>query len=761
MSSTNWRTGLKFSTKSAIEPASTKTVPELTEVRQPTRFPSRIEPPKSPVALSAENDRQKLCPTALPETSVYDVDRVFGLQKGGYLENLRSILETSINAPRLYKNLGYDFAKNLLITGPGGVGKSYATKAILKQFSNQGNGSKIQIFQPTVGNFFQGSGWSQDLTNKYFDCVKDSINANKDLGILILDNLELFFPNEATTHQDVDFGFLQSFLSIKKYLEEQSLFRIIIIGITEKPENVHDDVIKSFSKPIILPPPSEDNLVDYMMFKINSELARRLSKVLPTGQSIAQTLKITPKDVALYDEYAPYTKSRTEIKAKVVGMTSFRQVDLGVQKMIDKAIQQAFADKLFIRVPVDNDSGLYRFLSINSTTNPLNDFGRDDIGVLGGTKIPRIVSVIPEMIQEELEWVKDFKTAKDSSALLTNILEFPTNDAKFPFKYSNVFYGMKSSVTDDTETTKTINNNVNDAYENLYGILQQHSYFYGKRELVYTATLEQIRDFIEKSPAFNKQYMTDKKNPKALTTRVQLVDRDTHLPLLGQYFKTIKDVLTFVDKQIAVIELANYRRKLIGQHFVWWETVKEINEKTYRVVITATVQKDKADSQNFIKDTWENIYNALVGPNLDDEKKKLKDHQTEIVNFRTSMINFDKNADARYRIGYMDDVVYKYWPITGAELELILKSPNWKSDEPMSVLLISDKRPALIPEEFLNSPLFSVFNETVPDGLVTTTFPGNEFEPKTTSGYAVTENYREQPGLAEVATTLKFDLADM
>ncbi len=187
------------------EPEDTVVVTETTEFIVSERSAEQI-------ATEAEGER------ATPSVNYEDIG---GLDRE--LEQVREMIELPMRHPELFRQLGIEPPKGVLLHGPPGTGKTLMAKAI----ANEIDAYFTTISGPEIMSKYYGE--SEEQLREIFDEAEQQAPA-----IVFIDELDSIAPKREEVSGDVERRVVAQLLSLMDGLEERG--DVVVIGATNRPD---------------------------------------------------------------------------------------------------------------------------------------------------------------------------------------------------------------------------------------------------------------------------------------------------------------------------------------------------------------------------------------------------------------------------------------------------------------------------------------------------------------------------------------------
>ncbi|UPM43004.1 CDC48 family AAA ATPase [Halocatena salina] len=137
------------------------------------------------------------------------------------LEQVREMIELPMRHPELFRQLGIDPPKGVLLHGPPGTGKTLMAKAV----ANEIDAYFTNISGPEIMSKFYGE--SEEQLREIFEEASDNAPA-----IVFIDELDAIAPKRGETTGDVERRVVAQLLSLMDGLEERG--QVTVIGATNR-----------------------------------------------------------------------------------------------------------------------------------------------------------------------------------------------------------------------------------------------------------------------------------------------------------------------------------------------------------------------------------------------------------------------------------------------------------------------------------------------------------------------------------------------
>ncbi len=141
------------------------------------------------------------------------------------IQRVREMVELPLRHPSLFKRLGIDPPKGVLLRGPPGCGKTLVAKAV----ANESEANFISINGPEVMSKFYGE--SEKKLRKIFIDAEE-----KSPSIIFIDEIDAIAPKRETVTGEVERRVVAQLLALMDGLHSRG--RVIVIGATNRPNSL-------------------------------------------------------------------------------------------------------------------------------------------------------------------------------------------------------------------------------------------------------------------------------------------------------------------------------------------------------------------------------------------------------------------------------------------------------------------------------------------------------------------------------------------
>ncbi|WP_052883121.1 CDC48 family AAA ATPase [Thermoproteus tenax] len=161
-------------------------------------------------------------------------------------QKIRELVELPLRHPELFKHLGIEPPKGILLYGPPGVGKTLLAKAV----ANEANAYFIAINGPEIMSKYYGE--SEAKLREIFEEAKKNAPA-----IIFIDEIDAIAPKREEVTGEVEKRVVAQLLTLMDGLQERG--QIVVIGATNRPDAVDPALRRPgrFDREIQIPMPDK------------------------------------------------------------------------------------------------------------------------------------------------------------------------------------------------------------------------------------------------------------------------------------------------------------------------------------------------------------------------------------------------------------------------------------------------------------------------------------------------------------------------
>ncbi len=260
-------------------------------------------------------------------------------------ERLREIVELPMKHPEIFKHLGIEPPKGVLLYGPPGVGKTLLAKAL----ANEVGAYFVAINGPEIMSKFYGE--SEQRLREIFDEARKNAPA-----IIFIDEIDAIAPKREEVVGEVEKRVVSQLLTLMDGLGERG--RVIVIGATNRPDAVDPALRRPgrFDREIEIPPPDKRARKEILMVHTRS---------VPLDDDVAidkiadMTHGYTGADLAALVKEAAMNALRRFLKSNVIDLAKpippemLKQLKVSMKDFIQamNMIQPSLMREVFVEVP--------------------------------------------------------------------------------------------------------------------------------------------------------------------------------------------------------------------------------------------------------------------------------------------------------------------------------------------------------------------------------------------------------------------------
>ncbi len=162
-------------------------------------------------------------------------------------QQIREIVELPLKFPQLFRRLGIEPPKGVLLYGPPGTGKTLLAKAV----ANEADAYFIAINGPEIMSKYYGE--SEQRLREIFEEAKRNAPA-----IIFIDEIDAIAPKRSEVTGEVEKRLVAQLLSLMDGIQERG--QVIVIGATNRPDAIDPALRRPgrFDREIEVPVPNRD-----------------------------------------------------------------------------------------------------------------------------------------------------------------------------------------------------------------------------------------------------------------------------------------------------------------------------------------------------------------------------------------------------------------------------------------------------------------------------------------------------------------------
>ena len=274
-----------------------------------------------------KNAHRGIEPSAIREFFI-EVPKVTWNDVGGLEEikqNLREAVEWPLTQPEVFKRMGIEAPRGILLYGPPGTGKTLLAKAV----ANESNANFISIKGPEVLSKWVGE--SEKAIRELFKKAKQVAPT-----IIFLDEIDSIAPRRGQySGSHVTESVVNQILTSIDGLE--SMEGVVVLGATNKPDILDSALLRPgrFDRLLLTPAPDKNSRVQ--IFKIHTK-EMPLSSNVSLEDLAEKTEGFSGADIEGLCREAAMLSLREDVKAKEVTMNHFESALKDISPSITKEL---------------------------------------------------------------------------------------------------------------------------------------------------------------------------------------------------------------------------------------------------------------------------------------------------------------------------------------------------------------------------------------------------------------------------------------
>ncbi len=260
-------------------------------------------------------------------------------------QKIREIVELPIKRPELFKHLGIEPPKGILLYGPPGTGKTLLAKAL----ANEIGAYFIAINGPEIMSKFYGE--SEQRLREIFKEAEENAPA-----IIFIDEIDSIAPKREEVTGEVEKRVVAQLLTLMDGLKERG--KVIVIGATNRPEALDPALRRPgrFDREIAIPPPDK---------RARREILAVHTRNMPLADDVdlekiaEMTHGYTGADLAALVKEAAMAALRRFIKEGKIDLTQpippekLRELKVSMKDFLEamKYVQPTLIREIYVEVP--------------------------------------------------------------------------------------------------------------------------------------------------------------------------------------------------------------------------------------------------------------------------------------------------------------------------------------------------------------------------------------------------------------------------
>ena len=262
-------------------------------------------------------------------------------------ERIREIVELPMKHPELFKHLGIEPPKGILLYGPPGTGKTLLAKAL----ANEIGAYFISINGPEIMSKFYGE--SEQRLREIFEEAEQNAPS-----IIFIDEIDAIAPRREEVTGEVEKRVVAQLLTLMDGLKERG--RVIVIGATNRPDAVDPALRRPgrFDREIEIRPPDKRARVEILKVHTRN---MPLAEDVDLEKIAEMTHGYTGADLAALAKEAAMAALRRFMKEKKVDLSKMESIPTDILKQLKvemrdfvdamKMIRPSLIREVFVEVP--------------------------------------------------------------------------------------------------------------------------------------------------------------------------------------------------------------------------------------------------------------------------------------------------------------------------------------------------------------------------------------------------------------------------
>jgi transitional endoplasmic reticulum ATPase len=219
-------------------------------------------------------------------------------------QKIRELVELPLRHPELFKYLGIDPPKGILLVGPPGTGKTLLAKAV----ATESNAYFASINGPEIMNKYYGE--SEARLRDIFDEAKKNSPA-----IIFIDEIDSIAPKREEVTGEVEKRIVAQLLTLMDGLQERG--QVVVIGATNRPDAVDPALRRPgrFDREIWINPPDAKGRQEILQVHTRN---MPLAKDVDLAKLAEVTYGYTGADLAALSKEAAMKALRRALQQKII-----------------------------------------------------------------------------------------------------------------------------------------------------------------------------------------------------------------------------------------------------------------------------------------------------------------------------------------------------------------------------------------------------------------------------------------------------------
>jgi transitional endoplasmic reticulum ATPase len=250
-------------------------------------------------------------------------------------ERIREIVELPMKHPELFKHLGIEPPKGILLYGPPGTGKTLLAKAL----ANEIGAYFITINGPEIMSKFYGE--SEERLRQVFKEAEENAPA-----IVFIDEIDAIAPKREEVVGEVEKRVVAQLLTLMDGLKERG--KVIVIGATNRPEALDPALRRPgrFDREIEIRPPDKRARLEILQVHTRN---MPLSEDVDLAKLAEMTHGYTGADLAALAREAAMSALRRFIKSQTVDLSKAEEIPVEILRSLKVTMSDFLEAMKFVR----------------------------------------------------------------------------------------------------------------------------------------------------------------------------------------------------------------------------------------------------------------------------------------------------------------------------------------------------------------------------------------------------------------------------
>ena len=250
-------------------------------------------------------------------------------------ERIREIVELPMKHPELFKHLGIEPPKGILLYGPPGTGKTLLAKAL----ANEIGAYFITINGPEIMSKFYGE--SEERLRQVFKEAEENAPA-----IIFIDEIDAIAPKREEVVGEVEKRVVAQLLTLMDGLKERG--KVIVIGATNRPEALDPALRRPgrFDREIEIRPPDKRARLEILQVHTRN---MPLSEDVDLAKLAEMTHGYTGADLAALAREAAMSALRRFIKSQTVDLSKAEEIPVEILRNLKVTMPDFLEAMKFVR----------------------------------------------------------------------------------------------------------------------------------------------------------------------------------------------------------------------------------------------------------------------------------------------------------------------------------------------------------------------------------------------------------------------------